>query len=179
MNNEVPDISHLHVFGCSAYVHLPPDTRKDKLSPKSELMVYLGRPSGMKADMFMHRSNHLFYLDKALFDELLFPRCDSKHPKGTTWGTTRLDEPPQNQLPFDEDKDSTTPGDFIDNLPEKIEKERSAQPPAKEEQPPAPLPVMLQAPPPAPEPVPTPALQLRRSEHRRKPTTCPDNVYGD
>jgi transposase InsO family protein len=48
INNEVPDISHLHVFSCGAYVHLPPDTRKDKLSPKSELMVYLGRPSGMK-----------------------------------------------------------------------------------------------------------------------------------
>jgi hypothetical protein len=53
INNEVPDISHLCVFGCGAYVHLPPDTRKNKLSPKSELMVYLGRPSGMKADMFM------------------------------------------------------------------------------------------------------------------------------
>jgi transposase InsO family protein len=179
INNEVPDISHLRVFGCGAYVHLPPDTRKDKLSPKSELMVYLGRPSGMKADMFMRKSNRLFYSDKALFDELLFPRCDSKHPKGTTRGTTRLDEPPQNQPPFDADNDSTTPGDLLDNLPEKIVKERSAQPPAEEEQPPAPPPVVQQAPPPAPEPVPAPALQPRRSERRRKPTTRPDNVYGD
>jgi hypothetical protein len=179
INNEVPDISHLRVFGCGAYVHLPPDTHKDKLSPKSELMVYLGRPSGIKADMFMRKSNHLLYSDKALFDELLFPQCDSKHPKGTTRGTTQLDEPPQNQPPFDADNDSTTPGDFLDNLPEKIEKERSAQPPAKEEQLPALPPVVLQAPPPAPEPVPTPALQPRRSECQRKPTTRPDNVYGD
>jgi hypothetical protein len=133
----------------------------------------------MKADMFMRKSNRLFYSDKALFDELLFPRCDSKHPKGTTQGTTQLDEPPQNQPPFDVDKDNTTPGDFIDNLPEKIEKERSAQPPAKEEQLPALPPVVQQAPPPAPEPVPAPALQLRRSERQRKPTTHPDNVYGD
>jgi hypothetical protein len=36
-----------------------------------------------------------------------------------------------------------------------------------------------QAPPPAPEPVPAPALQPRRSERWRKPTTHPDNVYGD
>jgi hypothetical protein len=36
-----------------------------------------------------------------------------------------------------------------------------------------------QAPPPAPEPVPAPVLQPRRSERRRKPTTRPDNVYGD
>jgi hypothetical protein len=31
--NEVSSIWHLHVFGCVAYVHLPAEVRKDKLSP--------------------------------------------------------------------------------------------------------------------------------------------------
>jgi transposase InsO family protein len=66
LNNEIPDISHLRVFGCGTYVHIPESRRKNKLSPKSELMIYLGRPSGMKGDMFMHTPNTLFYSDKAL-----------------------------------------------------------------------------------------------------------------
>ena len=82
-------------------------------------MVYLGRPSGMKADMFMCDSNRLFYSDKVLFDEMLFPRCETKHRKGTTRGTTRLDEPLLSQPPYDADED-TTPGDLLDSLPEKI-----------------------------------------------------------
>ncbi len=48
LNNEVLDISHLRVFGCGAYVHIPEARRLNKLSPKSELMIYLGRQSGMK-----------------------------------------------------------------------------------------------------------------------------------
>ena len=53
LNNEIPDITHLRVFGCGAYVHIPESRRKHKLSPKSELMIYLGRQPGMKADVFM------------------------------------------------------------------------------------------------------------------------------
>src|SRR6266404_1305046 len=35
LNNEIPDISHLRVFGCGAYVHIPEARRLNKLSPKS------------------------------------------------------------------------------------------------------------------------------------------------
>ena len=42
LNNEIPDISHLRVFGCGAYVHIPEARQVNKLSPKSELMIYLG-----------------------------------------------------------------------------------------------------------------------------------------
>ena len=48
LNNEIPDISHLRVFKCGAYVHIPESRRLNKLSPKSKLMIYLGRQSGMK-----------------------------------------------------------------------------------------------------------------------------------
>ena len=62
LNNEIPNISHLRVFGCGAYVHIPESRHTNKLSPKSELMIYLGRQSGMKADVFMRKPNTLFYL---------------------------------------------------------------------------------------------------------------------
>ena len=51
-------------------------------------MIYLGRQSGMKADTFMRTPNTLFYLDKALFDELYFPKCTSGDRQGETRGTT-------------------------------------------------------------------------------------------
>ena len=61
MHYAVPDISHLKVLGCGAYVYLPSDTRKDKLAPKSELMIYLGVAEGIKAHHFMCPSGCLFY----------------------------------------------------------------------------------------------------------------------
>ena len=47
LNGEQPNVSHLKVFGCSAYVHLPKDMCTNKLSPKSELMCYLGPAEGI------------------------------------------------------------------------------------------------------------------------------------
>ena len=42
LKNEVPNISHLRIFGCGAYVHIPEARRVDKLAPKSENMIYIG-----------------------------------------------------------------------------------------------------------------------------------------
>jgi hypothetical protein len=117
LNNEIPDISYLRVFRCSAYVHIPESCRKNKLSPKSKLMIYLGRQAEMKANVFMHTPNTLFYSDKALFDELLFPKCSSECSQGKTHGTTQLDEPLSIQPPHDL-FDDPTPGD-LDNIPPK------------------------------------------------------------
>jgi hypothetical protein len=50
---QVPDVSHLRVFGCGAYVYLPQEARVNKLAPRSELMVYLGQPDGVKGYLFM------------------------------------------------------------------------------------------------------------------------------
>ena len=33
IHGQVPDIGHLRVFGCGAYVHIPKDARVNKLSP--------------------------------------------------------------------------------------------------------------------------------------------------
>ncbi|PIL36305.1 hypothetical protein GSI_01968 [Ganoderma sinense ZZ0214-1] len=57
LNGTKPDISHLCVFGCGAYVFLPPEVRKNKLSPKSELMIYLGVGAVCFQNAHMKRSD--------------------------------------------------------------------------------------------------------------------------
>ena len=74
--NEVPSIGHLRFFGCGAYVHLPAEVRKDKLSPRSELMIFLGYPNGVKGYLFMRLPyNTLFKGTTAVFDEGMMPKC--------------------------------------------------------------------------------------------------------
>ena len=188
LNNEIPDISHLRVFGCGAYVHIPESRRKNKLSPKSELMIYLGRQAGMKADVFMRTPNTLFYSDKALFDELLLPKCSTERSYGKVRGTTQLDEPPSIQPPHDL-FDDPTPGD-LDNIPPKQPKGRSAPSPDTDDEAADKAPTEQQAPPSDPDPVPKPKPKgksrqtapteaPRRSARQRKVPTLPDNVYGD
>ena len=76
LNGEAPSIKHLRVFGCGAYVHLPPAVRTNKLSPKSELMVYIGVAPGGHGFRFMRSPNNvIFTLAHALFNEKMFPKC--------------------------------------------------------------------------------------------------------
>src|SRR6266704_3685721 len=175
LNSEIPDISHLRVFGCGAYVHIPEAHQVNKLSPKSKLMVYLGRGPGMKANIFMCTPNTLFYLDKALFDETLFPRCPPGQSKGKPNGVTQLDKPASKELPLEDD---TTPGDDDYTPPEppiggSAPQPTGAGPPSLSGG--SGLPQALPSP---PDPVPGPS-QPRRSSHVRKLITCPENVYGE
>ena len=72
----VPSVDHLRVFGCGAYVFLPAETRANKLSPKSELMTYLGSAPGAGGFIFMRAPNNvLFYSTHCIFDESMFPKC--------------------------------------------------------------------------------------------------------
>ena len=82
LNGSKPDISHLRVFGCGAYVFLPPEVRKNKLSPRSELMVYLGVGDGNHNHKFMRMPNNvIFTAAQALFDEHMFPKCQGHNTK--------------------------------------------------------------------------------------------------
>ena len=82
LNGCIPDISHLRVFGCAAYVHIPKEMRINVFSPKSELMVYLGHTEGIKAYTFMRISNNTVYTSTtALFDETLFPKCNTSRTR--------------------------------------------------------------------------------------------------
>ena len=109
LNDRLPDLSHIHVFGCGAYVHIPKEMCVNALSPKSELMVYLGRPEGIKGDTFMRLSNNtLFTANTALFDKTIYPMCDKK---SRIQGITRL-KGPTSQHPPEIAKEDTTPGDL-------------------------------------------------------------------
>ena len=71
-----PDVTHLHVFGCGAYVFFPEEVRVNKLNPKSKLMTFLGYPQGTNGYLFMRGLNNvLFMAVQALFNESLFPKC--------------------------------------------------------------------------------------------------------
>jgi hypothetical protein len=105
-----PDISRMRVFGCGAYVYIPPTRRHNKLSPKSELMVFLGETEGMKGYCFMCSGNVIFHAVQALFDEEFYPRCktQSRHSK------TRVDEPRADQPPLNtEDVPPGAPGPVV------------------------------------------------------------------
>jgi hypothetical protein len=147
ITGEKPDISRMRVFGCGAYVYIPPARRHIKLSPKSELMVFLGETEGMKGYRFMRSGNVIFHAAQALFDEEFYPRCktQSKH------ATTRVDEPRVDQPPLNnEDASPGAPGpvvpwdNFGNEAPPSMRPSQTA-PPA----PPAPL--TLPAPAPKPQ----------------------------
>ena len=42
LKHKVPDVSHLRVFGCGAYVFIPEEVCINKLAPRSELMTFIG-----------------------------------------------------------------------------------------------------------------------------------------
>jgi hypothetical protein len=90
-----PDISKMRVFVCGVYVFIPLTRRHNKLSPKSELMTYLGEVEGMKSYCFMCNGNIVYYSTQALFDEELFPRCKMQ-PRRLT---TRVNKPRAVQPP--------------------------------------------------------------------------------
>ena len=46
-HNEKPDISHLKVFGCNVFVHVP-DPKRKKLDKKSISCIFVGYPEGSK-----------------------------------------------------------------------------------------------------------------------------------
>lgn len=80
LHGKVPDISHLRVFRCGAYVYLHEEVQTNKLAPKSELMLYLGVTEGIKGHKFMRNATSLFrYHVSAAGDQYLrIPRPDSR-----------------------------------------------------------------------------------------------------
>jgi hypothetical protein len=81
-------------------------------------MTYLGHTEGIKASLFMHPSNNtLFTSVTALFDETLFPKCDTM----CTRGTTCMNKPISVQPPMD--AEDTTPGNLDSYYPPYLPKE--------------------------------------------------------
>ena len=75
-----PDLVHLRVFGCGAYVFLPEDICTNNLSPRSELMTFIGLSEGTKGYIFMRSPNNIIFTAiQALFDETSFSKCLNMH----------------------------------------------------------------------------------------------------
>ena len=100
-----PTISHLQVFGWSAYVHLPAETCHDKLDPKSQLMIYLGIAPGNECNLiFMHPNNSLHTSAHAIFNENLFPCCSGAQPhKPISDKPSHLHQHPPEEAPVSND----------------------------------------------------------------------------
>jgi len=76
LKGEMPNIDHLRVFGCGAFVYLPATARANKMAPKSELMTYVSvAPGNERNFLFMRSTNAVFTAAHAVFDERHFPRC--------------------------------------------------------------------------------------------------------
>jgi hypothetical protein len=79
LKGEKPDVSHLKVFGCQAFVYVPPEKRINSLSSRSKMMIYIGFKAGTKAYRFMDPdTNRIEIQTTAVFDEKKFPKCTTE-----------------------------------------------------------------------------------------------------
>ena len=68
-----PNISHLRIFGCQAWVHILKKSRS-KLKPKSREMIFVGYKLGSKGYQFWDTAHHHIEISHDVkFDETLFP----------------------------------------------------------------------------------------------------------
>jgi hypothetical protein len=65
------DVAHLRVFRCGAYVFLPEDVRSNNLSPRSELITFIGLSEGTEGYIFMRA--------QTITSSLLSKHCLTKH----------------------------------------------------------------------------------------------------
>ncbi len=167
LHGEAPTINHLRVFGCGTYVHIPPETWKNKLAPKSELMIYLGVAPGDHGNIFMCLPNNVLYTSAhALFDESMCPKCADRNKRLLTH---LPDVNPDAPLGSDDEEEPHY-------APQKSPRKGKGK--AQND-----TPVLLQPmehtpnlPPDLPEVGPAP---LRRSGREQRTPARPDNIYRD
>ena len=53
LKRDKPDISHLRVMGCRAYIFIPEEVCVKKLASRAELMTFLGYTNGTKGFHYM------------------------------------------------------------------------------------------------------------------------------
>jgi hypothetical protein len=98
-----------------AYVFIPAKTRKDKLAPKSELMVYLGIApdniiKGVNCIFMRSPNNVIFTSPHVLFDETCFPKCSSSKAQPAAKKAPTLSSHPEDiHIPDDPIDDNFAP----------------------------------------------------------------------
>ena len=76
LKRDKPNVSHLRVMDCGAYVFILEEVQVDKLAPRAELKTFLGYTNRTKGFCFMQGPNNvIFQATTALFDEHMFPHC--------------------------------------------------------------------------------------------------------
>ena len=171
--NEAPDISHLYVFECLAWVWINPEARTNKLSPKAVPMIYIGIPKEVKSFLFMRVSNNSVYMGtKVMFDETAFPRSAGfKLLKYTSFSKQRSN--------LNNDK----PSEFFEKELSDPKWKRSSSCPHHERDQSLAFDRMEPADNPpewhAKIPEERPQGEPRRSGRQVKPPTRPGNVYGE
>jgi hypothetical protein len=182
-----PDVSRLRVFGCGAYVFIPEEKRKNKLEPRSELMLFVGYTSGGANYLFIRhtKNNAEFVSPTAIFEETYFPKCPQTDPRGYPRRApsvpndddddSRDADPPSAPAPFGFGGDPSKP------LPPTPPRARSpsvpSSGPSRPRTPSRPPSPQRDAPPPR-DPQPGPSAPRRSGRQRRAPLR-PGNVYGD
>jgi len=89
-----PNVSHLRVWGCTAYVHIQRDKR-NSLEPYAEKCVFIGYPSGYKGWLFYNPTTGQTRIsERADFDERYFPCLSGeKRPKIPSFALPPSPEP--------------------------------------------------------------------------------------
>ena len=65
-----PDVSHLRVFGCIAYVHVP-DEKRSKLDPKAEKCIFIGYSLEQKGYRCFNPYTRKLQVSRDVFDEMV------------------------------------------------------------------------------------------------------------
>ena len=77
-SGQKPNISHLRVFRCLAWVHIL-KKRRHKLQPKSRAMIFVGYEPGSKGYQFWDAAHQHFEISHDVkFEETCFPAKESK-----------------------------------------------------------------------------------------------------
>ena len=83
-SNKKPNISHLRVFGCQAWVHIL-KKRRSKLEPKSREMIFIGYKPGSKGYQFWDAAHHRIEISHDVkFNETLFPAKEATKSQAST-----------------------------------------------------------------------------------------------
>ena len=62
---------------------IPPEQRRDKLSPKAKEMVFIGYEPNTKGYCFWSTTQHRVFISiHVLFDEMIFPFCSRNQTDG-------------------------------------------------------------------------------------------------
>ena len=99
-------MNHIQVFGCRTYIYLPKGTCKDKMFPKSKLMIYLGIASGEHGNLFIHLLGNIVFISAhANFDEKSFPHCKDTKQQNWILPDPKQSPSPQSLSELDDDDD--------------------------------------------------------------------------